>query len=854
MLLLFSILITSCESKTPYKSGKISLNQTCEYDTDCSGNNYCNENYKICSKINIETIQQCSNDTECFDEQGNSLCEDKTKACKCVVGKCKTYNYCENNPCLAFTSENKTKCNPKNTKPFYDCACSENYSNDNGTCTYNCNEFGITNSNNDGCECIAKYKFENGNCFFNCSDIENSHTNDTNQGCDCDFGYTLIGNTCAYDCSNIPNSHPNEENNDCTCDENYFPSSNFCCQENSTYNTELQVCKCNENFHLSENGNCVADTICTTKPCTKEHEICIEDSNETNGYRCECDTNYHNSGNICCQQFYSSNNQSGASEACIPDYTFCTNDGDCINGEICTVNKVEDKIITYCTPPMNGETAKNASTYCQKNEDCKSGTCVKYADDDNDESNGYDGYCAKLCDITPEASPCENVNCGNGGTCTVNEEYYIPQCDCPTGYNAMGTKCEEIASGQGNTCGATPELIINSSGIYKTSNKSSDGYTNNYNPSCSQAQTNNDSVFKLELDKDSTVIIRTMSEIDTIIYLRKGCDTEDIACSDDISLTILRSKIVKKLNKGNYNLFIDSMTGNSDLDHDIIFLVKIIGNNKCLKGTECKPKEVTVSGTTKNINICIPRTDTSNNVITKCYNDADCKTGTLCSYDPFTDTTNNKRTLGCITPVTNCTPSFKENYSSGDYCCSNNYLDVDGIDICSAYCETTLDCPTAYFCNSFTIKDPISTEIKYNSELDSTNICVEKPNTCKNDYECTDSNKPFCTIRDNKDNRLYSICHNRNGFTKDIGANCNSAGFANCYNYACLIEGQGINADNGNSPYCTTPCELSSQCPNGYKCQESTLIYPENDDLTKTCKRTVDSGCISYNMKVCVKE
>ena len=847
LFFLLSWFIFSCDYSGEYKPGKSNLNEACKYDTDCKDGYYCNVKYNICSKLDVASIRQCKNDNECFNGEGESLCEDKDKPCKCITGKCKTFNPCENNPCTIYSNKNRTKCSLTEKRPFYVCQCSDNYMDKNGECVYSCNEYGTVNEENNGCNCVAKYKFINGNCYFDCDDIAHSHTNNQNDACDCDFGYTLMGNECIYDCSNIPHSHPNADNNDCVCDEGYFPSSNFCCRKNSTYNSDTQNCECNNGYHLEED-KCVEDTACTYNPCKNDNEVCIEDDNEASGYRCECKNGYHRSGNICCQKFYSSNNLNGEAEECIPDYEFCDNDGDCTNGLICRLHKVDAELIKYCDNPLPA--LKGPAYYCNSDDECKSGKCIKYDDDDNDESNGYDGYCAKFCSLEEELTPCENISCGQG-ECHADDVYYVPFCDCPQGYDPMGTDCKQISFGMGNLCGVEPELVINSSGLYRTSNKVSDGYTDNYQASCKPDSHNNDTVFKLILDKDSIVFIRTLTNMDTVIYLKENCDGPDIACNDDISETVFKSRIKKELSAGTYYLFIDSMFGDMDLDRDIEFVVKIIGKDKCLRGSECLPENITYDNLNGNFNVCKPY-DVNGALMTKCYRNEDCKEGMTCSYNPLNETENHLKTIGCINAPDNCTPAFENRFDEGGDCCSNYYQSNDETDICLPFCFASLDCPVGYNCEPFVIKS-IEGDIEYTSELDSVRTCIAKPKICLNDYECGGT-KPFCSIKDNGDGRLYRVCENRNGFSKNIGANCSVAGYNNCYNYACLIEGQGINEDKGNNAYCTAPCEYDSNCPEGYTCKEATLIYPESDDYDKTCKRTVDEGCISYNMKVCVKD
>ncbi len=210
---------------------------------------------------------------------------------------------------------------------------------------------------------------------------------------------------------------------------------------------------------------------------------------------------------------------------------------------------------------------------------CGNGKIEEYEDCDDGNEWDSDG-CSSVCKIednyncinepsncSQSTDPCSTVNCSGHGTCNVVDG--SPVCSCEENYGNSDTD-KTVCLLLGNTCEA-PMVTVNVSGKYMF-NTSITGYTNNFAPSetCSTAYENSslDYVFKLELDRKSSVVIDisafvSSSPADTVLYISDTCGTSTIACNDDKETTNYLSKIEKTLETGIYYIVLDTFYGDS---------------------------------------------------------------------------------------------------------------------------------------------------------------------------------------------------------------------------------------------------------------------------------------------------
>ncbi|MBN2693669.1 hypothetical protein JXR93_03315 [bacterium] len=826
-LLFISIFFVACDSGSEIEKNKPD-GSSCEYDSNCISTSICDRTLSICTAIkNSSSTVKCLHNSDCDDKCDGSPCQ-------CLSGLCREYNPCSANPCLALNDPNREGCSIVGDS--YECVCSDGFVLISGRCTLEC-AFGRPNDTNDGCICNTGYVYdeETQKCIYDCSAKPFSHPNETNNGCLCNENYLPEGNSCFYDCSTQSHSERNSTNDGCDCVIGYVESFGLCCQDNST--NINGTCKCNTGYH-QEGELCVLSTPCNPNPCTESNKNQCSINGEN--FICSCNDGYHEDGGLCCPEYYS--NQNGV---CTSDYTYCGSDLDCLAGDMCVIQSRDEELVSYCVIPSND--GKSGGVACETDSDCQSGTCIQ-------SSNGK--YCAQLCNSSNSSNVCQDA-CIIEGTaqqadCLVDSTlgFTRAKCICSEPYTAMGDECIILSALRGDECGKLPELEIKSSGIYIANTSD---YTNkNDNTGGCQTGGGNDVVFKMVLEKAGTVTLEIADSTiplpgaiidDTVLYVKSTCEGSNIACNDDISTGVRRSKISQTFEAGTYYIFVD---GYRTTDVGWFALIANIVPLSCKNGTSCLQENIEINNISDDFNVCKPTSDGSG-LITRCYAQDDCSDGRVCR---FNGSTISSVFLGCNLNQTNYIMDY-ETYVAGKDCRTG--LRKTSNNECRAFCKTQEDCRVGYDCNSFSVSLTGGT---YNSSVDNYKLCDLRDGVslCKRDGDCSVDN--FCMVDDNKDNRLYSRCkYRRNGFeTANIGTNCSTGAYKNCYNYACYQPGYEGNSSFQATPYCTATCATNSDCPDTYECTDGNIIYPKEEFVnTAVCKPNDLTNCITSSMNVCVK-
>lgn len=843
LFLIILLSIYSCDPGTESYDTNIADGKACQFDLNCKDTSVCKDGFCIAITDLKDKDQRtiCLNSSQCTEPENK--CEGLP--CLCSNGFCKSYDPCEANPCDLQYKETDYRAVCEIKDDSFQCLCNDKYIDVNGECKVNCGIFGTPASDNIHCDCNPNYKEEDYKCIYDCSAIPFSKPNAANTGCDCNQNYDRVGNTCVLNCSSKLHSHRNDENDYCDCDEGYLDiiDSNVCCPNNSTY--QNGSCKCVTGFH-QEGQFCVDDTPCNPNSCTRPFEtVCSILSDPQNvteyvedvHYDCSCNNGYHEDNGICCAQYFSNVNG-----ICVSDYDYCGNDGECTGGQICNVNSIDATLKSYCENPQ--EDKVKPVFYCTQNEDCLSGLCKTDTDGN--------GYCVQLCEESSDTHTlCDAPDCliegtSNLGNCSVDNTLGFPyaKCVCPQGYAVQGPNCIQMAGNRGESCGGQPEIVITSSGVYTGDTRS---YLNNNTVSTCQPSANgNDIIYKMVLSQTTTVTLELLKETglnldDSVLYVKTSCESPtDIACNDDKASTDRLSKISKVFDAGTYYVFVDGYSGESGT----FKLAVNISPFSCPTGTTCLNETVSLDNLSDDFRVCKPSND-----ITRCDIKTDCETGKDCS---FIGNDMDSIYLGCSS-IPGCIADYVKYPGSGPFCCSG--LQNSSTNECRSFCQESLDCRVGYDCNAFSVTVSNGT---YNSAVDGYKLCLERSGTtlCSKDAVCSGST-PYCMVDDNLDNRLLTKCKaKRSGFdTANIGANCSSGAYKNCYNNICYIPNlEGNNNTITQTPYCTNTCSATSDCSNGYECSTGNIMYPLLAfATTAVCKLDNRDNCVTDDLNVCVQ-
>ncbi|MGI6394915.1 MAG: hypothetical protein ACOX2F_09380 [bacterium] len=174
--------------------------------------------------------------------------------------------------------------------------------------------------------------------------------------------------------------------------------------------------------------------ICNPNPCKTEKNIaehrtrCMPADNGTS-YTCECDVDYHSSGELCCQAYSNSV------------------DGECVCNPFYVVPHYDSE---KCVPECSENTIEGLNGYCEEGKICQQGTCI------TDHCADYECPENSTCTTKNDAPFCQcndGLTMSDGKCCPVNSTNKNGECVCNDGYEMKNDECVPLAS---NKCHPNP--------------------------------------------------------------------------------------------------------------------------------------------------------------------------------------------------------------------------------------------------------------------------------------------------------------------------------------------------------------------------------------------------------------